>query len=87
MGAGSILGIFLGLILGVGVAMMVTVNVIKKSNDIGDSKGSLRDFGTYVNMHAVEDNLPRYRPSDRGKILLENLKREALGEVNTNRNK
>lgn len=84
MGAGSILGILLGIALGLGLALMITVKAVRKSNDIGDSKGSLRDFGTYVNMHAVEDNLSRYRPSDRGKILLENLKREALGEIRKN---
>lgn len=80
-GVGAFIGVIMGIALGLGLALMITVQMVKKSNDIGDSKGSLRDFGTYVNMLSVEDNLHKCRPSDRGKLLLENQKREALGEL------
>lgn len=70
-GMWAILGALCGIIIGLGLALRITVLSIKKSNDIGDSKGDLRDFGTYVNLISTEDDMHKYRPSDRGKIMLE----------------
>ena len=75
-GIGAIIGIVLGIALGLGLALQITVMKIKDSNDIGDSKGGMRDFDTYVDMLKSEDNMSSYRPSDRGHILLENRRKQ-----------
>lgn len=67
----TFVGAVCGIAIGLGLALRITVLSIKKSNDIGDSKGDLRDFGTYVNLITTEDDLHNCRPSARGKIILE----------------
>ncbi|MCR4697715.1 MAG: hypothetical protein K5654_10440 [Lachnospiraceae bacterium] len=41
-------GIIAGLALGIGLALYITTKLVKKSNDIGDSKGQFMDFGDYI---------------------------------------
>ena len=74
----SLVGILCGLAIGLGLALRITVLQIKKSNDIGDSKGDMRDFGTYVNMIRTEDDMHKYTPSARGKIILEANRKKAV---------
>ena len=50
MGLWAIIGILCGLALGIGLALSMVVTSIKESNDMGDSKGSMRDFGATMNM-------------------------------------
>ena len=72
---GYIYGGLLGLAFGLGIAFFITMLLVKKSNDIGDSKGALYDFG-YLNMMYTEDGLHRYAPSGRGAVLLRESHRE-----------
>ena len=44
----DIFGIIAGLALGIGIALYITTKLVKKSNDIGDSKGQFMDFGDYI---------------------------------------
>lgn len=64
-----VIGGIIGFVLAIGTALYVTVTLVKKSNDIGDSKGCLKDFG-YLNTISAEDDLNNCRPSARGKIIL-----------------
>ena len=70
------IGILCGIIIGLGLALRITVLRVKKSNDIGDSKGGIRDFGTYVNIMSSEDDLHQCRPSGRGNVIFEHNYRE-----------
>jgi len=49
-------GAVLGLILGGGLAYYITFSLVKKSNDMGDSKGCLQDFGS-IHMIEYMDNM------------------------------
>jgi len=40
-----VLGIILGLSTGLGMALYITSYLVKRSNDIGDSTGTLENFG------------------------------------------
>ena len=73
--SGFVFGGLIGLILGIGIAFLITILLVKKSNDIGDSKGVLMDFG-YLNMLYTEDGLHRHVPSGRGVALLRESHRE-----------
>lgn len=79
LGFGGIIGIICGIAIGIGLALRITVLAVKNSNDIGDSKGDLRDFGTYIDMISTEDDLHNYRPSARGKIMLEDRMKKKIG--------
>ncbi len=59
---GLIYGLIVGVALGIGVAYYVTVSLVKKSNDIGDSSATLRDVSDGVIVLDKEDNLhnPKY---------------------------
>ena len=50
-------GIGAGLALGISIALFVTVRMVKKSNDIGDSQGQFHDFGDYIDVYNHEDEL------------------------------
>jgi hypothetical protein len=39
------LGEMLGLVSGIGLALFITISLLKHSNDVGDSAGKLEDFG------------------------------------------
>ena len=39
------LGEMLGLVSGIGLALYITISLLKHSNDVGDSAGKLEDFG------------------------------------------
>lgn len=52
-----IYGIGAGLALGISIALYITVKMVKKSNDIGDSQGSFSDFGDYIDVTGHEDEL------------------------------
>ena len=50
-------GILLGVSLGLGLALRVTVTLIMKSNDIGDSSGTCADFGRGVVFWGKKDKM------------------------------
>ena len=52
----DVFGIIAGLLLGIGIALFITTKLIKKSNDIGDSKGEFYDFGDYIRPISHQDN-------------------------------
>lgn len=52
----DIFGIIAGLALGIGIALYITTKLVKKSNDIGDSKGEFYDFGDYIRPISHMDN-------------------------------
>lgn len=74
----AFIGIVCGIAIGLGLALRITVLRIKQSNDMGDSKGDMRDFGTYVDMMDSEDGMSSYRPSQRGKIMLEANRKKVM---------
>lgn len=39
------MGEMLGLVSGIGLALYITISLLKHSNDVGDSAGKLEDFG------------------------------------------
>ncbi len=57
MGFWAIVGILIGIAMGIGLALRMVVLSVKESNDMGDSKGNLRDFGTSLNIIFSEDDL------------------------------
>ena len=60
----SVIGVMCGLALGTGLALSIVVKSVKESNDMGDSKGNMRDFGAHINMLYAEDDMhkiPTYR--------------------------
>jgi len=50
-------GLIIGITLGISIAMAIMISFIKKSNDIGDSKGDFYDFGDYLKTINHMDNL------------------------------
>jgi len=52
----GIIGVFFGLIISVALAYYITMSLVKKSNDVGDSSGELQDFGK-LNMITTMDDL------------------------------
>lgn len=58
----TIVGILFGLSIGVGIAAVITISAMKKSNDIGDSQGTLRDFDATIDILNSEDGLRKYIP-------------------------
>ncbi len=58
----AFIGIICGLALGIGLAFNMVIKNVKKSNDMGDSKGSMRDFRASINMLNAEDNLNKLPP-------------------------
>jgi hypothetical protein len=58
----AFIGIICGLALGIGLALNMVIKNVKESNDMGDSKGSMRDFRASINMLNAEDNLNKLPP-------------------------
>ncbi|MCR5012650.1 MAG: hypothetical protein K6A72_09925 [Lachnospiraceae bacterium] len=58
----AFIGIICGLALGIGLAFNMVIKSVKESNDMGDSKGSMRDFRASINMLNAEDNLNKLPP-------------------------
>lgn len=52
-----IFGIVVGIALGVGIAFYITVSLVKKSNDIGDSSSTLYDVSNGINIIERKDDL------------------------------
>ena len=57
MGLVLLYGVLAGLTLGISVSLLLTVWLVKTSNDIGDSQGTFEDFGDYMDVISSEDNL------------------------------
>ena len=53
-----IFGIVFGLAYGIAIATLIMVGIIKKSNDIGDSKGHFEDFSN--NLFVIDHEDPMY---------------------------
>ncbi|MCR5848734.1 MAG: hypothetical protein K6G75_11545 [Lachnospiraceae bacterium] len=53
----NIYGILFGVLMGLSIALFITVKFVKQSNDIGDSKGEFNDFGDYMSVICDNDNL------------------------------
>ena len=47
----------LGVLLGAALALMITVWLVKRSNDVGDSSGTMYDFRANVNLFDDSDNV------------------------------
>ncbi|MCR4648854.1 MAG: hypothetical protein K5776_07225 [Lachnospiraceae bacterium] len=62
----NVYGITIGLVLGICIALGITMKFIKKSNDIGDSKGEFNDFGDYVKTINQIDELTGMDTNKRG---------------------
>ncbi len=62
----NIYGITIGLVLGICIALGITMKFIKKSNDIGDSKGEFYDFGDYLKTINQIDELTTMDTTKRG---------------------
>lgn len=61
MGGYFVLGGVIGILLGAGVALAVTANILYKSNDLGDSKGTIFDFSKKgVNMLYSKDRVKKH---------------------------
>ena len=58
----AFIGIICGLALGIGLAFNMVIKSVKESNDMGDSKGGMRDFRASINMLNAEDNLNKLPP-------------------------
>lgn len=76
---GYIIGGILGLAIGTGIAFAVTMTYVKKSNDIGDAKGTLQDFGELY-VISSEDGLDKENPNKYGYDLLEDNLQKILEE-------
>ena len=50
-------GVVAGLAFGISVAALFTIWLVKKSNDIGDSKGQFNDFSEYLDIICDDDDL------------------------------
>ena len=64
-----------GFALGLGLAILITMILIKKSNDIGDSRGTMNDFG-YLYMLDSEDDLHRHEPDGSARTQIEERHKE-----------
>ena len=53
----NIFGIATGIALGISLSLLITVRIVKESNDIGDSQGQFFDFGDYIRVLNDRDNL------------------------------
>ncbi|MCR5520774.1 MAG: hypothetical protein K6F44_02550 [Lachnospiraceae bacterium] len=69
----GILGAIFGLIIGVGLAYYITITLVKRSNDVGDSSGILQDFGHLKMLQAADDlRSPDYNSGEGKKTLKKN---------------
>ncbi|MBO4651872.1 MAG: hypothetical protein J5649_00975 [Lachnospiraceae bacterium] len=59
----TIIGIVAGAAVGLALALFFTVCIVKKSNDIGDSMGTLRDFHSNVNVFDSSNDVDKDRSS------------------------
>lgn len=57
MGFWSIVGIICGIAIALGLALRITVQKLRESNDIGDSRGDMLTFGARLNLMCGEDDL------------------------------
>ena len=65
--------------LGLGLALSMVVKSVKESNDMGDSKGSMRDFGATLNMLYSVDDLRQPPNTGSGGSLLA-MRYQAMGK-------
>ncbi|MCR5431729.1 MAG: hypothetical protein K6E95_04140 [Lachnospiraceae bacterium] len=49
------IGVLFALIISVGLAYYITMSLVKRSNDVGDSTGTLRDFGKLNIIMTMDD--------------------------------
>lgn len=71
----TIIGIVAAAAIGLALALYLTVYLVKKSNDIGDSSGTLRDFHANVNIFDSVNDVEKERTSytDPNRIFREHL--------------
>ena len=71
MGLWSFVGIICGIGIALGLALRITVQKVKESNDMGDSKGDMLAFGSRLNLLCGEDDLrkPQGNVGARGAFL------------------
>ncbi len=70
MGFWAFIGLICGLALGIGLALSIVVSKVKESNDMGDSRGRMSDFGASVDMIYSEDDMRKMPATGRGRSLL-----------------
>lgn len=56
-----LIGIIFGIVTGVVVASFLTVIIIKGSNDMGDSRGTFKNFGDYITYSQFQNDLRDYK--------------------------
>ena len=72
-----ITGILLGIAIGTGLALRIVVSLIMESNDIGDSSGATKDFGSGVTICEKKNGLSQKKLEKRleeGRALLKSRK-------------
>ena len=75
----TVIGILLGIAIGIGLALRITVQNIKGSNDVGDSKGDLEDFHAVLNIIVTNDGLTDFNRDRSERVLLEDNFRSLQG--------
>ncbi len=81
MGFWAFIGLICGLALGIGLALSIVVSKVKESNDMGDSRGGMTDFGASVNMIYSEDDLRKPPASRSGISLLQEHCRKSITQA------
>jgi len=83
----GIVGILLGIVIGLGLAVRIICSRITQSNDIGNFKGDLWDFGARINVMDFEDDLRNHRKYEyRGREKLEMHYRLLAGQYTSEGN-
>ena len=52
-----IIGVVFGVLLGLIIALFVTVNKVKSANDIGNSEGHFEDFGNRIHVISQKQDI------------------------------
>lgn len=77
---GYVLGVLFGIAIAAGFAGSITISMIRKSNDFGNHKAPLRDFG-HLEMLEMEDGMHSIRVApERGIMLLAERRRKVIFE-------
>ncbi len=73
-------GMLFGLFTGIGLALFIVASFLKRSNDIGDSTGELKDFGEVTVLYAKkgmkDTNFDKSRKQLNGMEVLQNRRHE-----------
>ena len=62
----SIIGMLFGILLGLSIALIVTVNRVKSTNDLGNSEGHFEDFGNRIHVIRQVDDIANIAKFEKG---------------------